>query len=53
MLREAVYSVILAVLGAVAIGLIMYWGAIVYPNKYNDLFRDIEPEQGNSDSNGG
>jgi len=53
MLREAVYSVILAVSGAVAIGLIMYWGAIIYPNKYNDLFRDIEPEQGNSDSNGG
>jgi len=52
-LHEAGYDVILVAAAVVAIGWTMYWGAIVYPNKYNDLFKDIEPEQGNSDSNGG
>lgn len=52
MLCEALYSVILGVLGAGAVGLIMYFGAISYPNKYNSLFRDTEPEPGNADSNG-
>ena len=51
-LYEALYSAIVAVLGAVVVGLTMYLGAIFYPNKYNDLFRDTEPEHDNADSNG-
>lgn len=51
-LHEAGYSVILAVAAAVVIGWTMYWGAIVYPNKYNNLFRDTKTERNNADSNG-
>jgi hypothetical protein len=51
-LHEAGYISILAVVAAVIICGIMYLGAISYPNKYNGLFRDTEPEQGNADSNG-
>lgn len=51
-LCEALYSVILVVLGAVVVGLTMYLGAIFYPNKYNDMLRNTEPEQGNADCNG-
>ena len=53
MLREAVYSVILAVLAVVAIAWTMYLGAIAYPNKYNDLFRDTEAEHDKAAGNGG
>lgn len=49
-LHEAGYSVILVVVATVAICWIMYFGAILYPNKYNNLFRDTEPEKGNVDS---
>jgi hypothetical protein len=51
-LCEVLYSTIVAVLGAIIVGLIMCLGAIFYPNKYNNLFRDTEPEQGNVDSSG-
>lgn len=50
-LCEALYSMIVAVLGAVVVVLTMCLGAIFYPNKYNELFKKTEPEQDNADSN--
>lgn len=52
-LHEAGYSVILVVAAAVAIAWTMYLGAIAYPNKYNDLFRDTEAEHDKAAGNGG
>ena len=52
-LHEAGYSVILVVAAAVAIGWTMYLGAIAYPNKYNDLFRDTEAAHDKAAGNGG
>jgi len=52
-LHEAGYSMILAAAAAIAICCTMCFGAILYPNKYNDLFEDIEPEQGNGDASAG
>jgi hypothetical protein len=52
-LHEAGYSAILAVAATVAIGWTMYLGAIAYPSKYNDLFRDTEAEHDKAAGNGG
>ncbi len=51
-LHEAGYSMILVVTGAVVVGWTIYLGAFLYPNKYNNLFRDTKTERNNADSNG-